>query len=211
MYTALTPRPPPTNVHHLHFGGSRISASTCRLAKMNGIQQLKVVEPSLSDPPRAAHQPEWITKTTADPPQDGPVGFLWVFFCRFFFCVFPSFRVFGNHWKILISIDEAIVIQMLPILIILILSLSGRDDLISTWIPVESLFTAGSWSRGSEVSGSAKVFPDRGRLSSPCEARIQEAQRRSATVSWMHHVRMFEATAPSCLRSSHNVRASFAL
>ena len=101
---------------------------------MNGIQQLKVVEPNLSDP-HVPDQPEWITKTTADPPEVDGVGFLWVFFCRFFFCVFPSFRVFGNHWKILISIDEAIVIQMLPILIILILSLSGRDDLISTWIP----------------------------------------------------------------------------
>lgn len=63
------------------------------------------------------------------------LGFCVFFFVGVFFCVFPSFRVFGNHWKILISIDEAIVIQMLPILIILILSLSWRDDLISTWIP----------------------------------------------------------------------------
>eukprot|EP00434_Breviolum_minutum_P026094 symbB.v1.2.023070.t1/scaffold2086.1/size90009/7 len=46
--------------------------SVWNVAKMNGIQQLKVVEPSLSDP-HVPDQPEWITKTTADPPQEaGP-------------------------------------------------------------------------------------------------------------------------------------------
>lgn len=102
---------------------------------MNGIQQLKVVEPSLSDPTRAGST--WVDHENDGGSTSGRSSWVFVFFffVGVFFCVFPSFRVFGNHWKILISIDEAIVIQMLPILIILILSLSWRDDLISTWIP----------------------------------------------------------------------------